>query len=177
MFHPLSDLCGESIQNVQGNLGEASNIDVIRLTKVNQGLRSGENEIAQGDVIRLKCLGLSILQYLRFKEPHFFNQEEHIFSTCAKFLEVCDTIVYSSAAKRPHPAIQELLVLSILELIQSQILMIWQLDQKYIVANGKNGKTLGFRFSQWIDYVKSSPPFHHRSRGRVGHRKLLIWSS
>ena len=38
MHHPLSGLCGESINNVEGDLGESRNIDVIRLTEVNQGL-------------------------------------------------------------------------------------------------------------------------------------------
>ena len=38
MHHPKSDLCGESINNVEGDLGESRNIDVVRLTEVNQGL-------------------------------------------------------------------------------------------------------------------------------------------
>ena len=76
MFHPISDLCGESIQNVQGNLGDASKIDVIGLTEVNQGLRSGEKELAQGVVILLNILGLSILDYLSFKEDLIIDLEE-----------------------------------------------------------------------------------------------------
>ncbi len=46
MHHPLSDLRGESIKNVEGGLGESRNIDVIRLTEVKQGLSSVEKEVA-----------------------------------------------------------------------------------------------------------------------------------
>jgi len=38
MLHLLSDVRGEPIKNVEGDLGESRNIDVIRLTEVNQGL-------------------------------------------------------------------------------------------------------------------------------------------
>lgn len=153
MFHPISDLCGESTKNVEGNLGEGSEIDVIGHTEVNQGLRSGEMELAQGDVIRLKCLGLSILHYLSFKEALIVDLEKYIFSICVKFLEVCESVISSSATVRPHPAFQELLILTIVELILSQILMIWRSDQQYIVANGKHRERLGL-YSQDLDYLR-----------------------
>jgi hypothetical protein len=56
MFHPGSDVCGESIQDVEGNLGEACNIDVIGLQKS----KSGTKKWLKGDLSR-RCNSFKML--------------------------------------------------------------------------------------------------------------------
>ena len=78
MLHLLSDVRGEPIKNVEGDLGESRNIDVIRLTEVNQGLSSAKKELAQECRSSLNPCILYLIE-LRFKKASVVDLDEHTF--------------------------------------------------------------------------------------------------
>ena len=94
--YPLCNLCGESIQHVECDLGESRHVNIVGLAKVNQRLFGAKEDIALRN--QLPVVIFSRFHDLRFKNLFIVHLSKYIGSACPKSFKFSDATIYIIAA-------------------------------------------------------------------------------